>query len=214
LAAAAPREAGDAMISELDKARIVEAIRAAEEETAGEIFCVIAHACGDYHLVPIAWAAIVALAVPLPLIYFTIWPAGIIYLLQLAAFIVVALVLSLPATRFRVVPKRRLWGQAHAEAMHQFLAHGIHLTEHRTGVLIFASVAERYAEIVADSGINAKVQPEAWSKAIAAMISAIKDGRPGDGFVAAVKLCGAELARHFPPGALNRDELPNKVVEI
>ena len=156
----------------------------------------------------------VALAVPLPLIYFTIWPAGIIYLLQLAAFIVVALVLSLPATRFRVVPKRRLWGQAHAEAMHQFLAHGIHLTEHRTGVLIFASVAERYAEIVADSGINAKVQPEAWSKAIAAMISAVKDGRPGDGFVAAVELCGAELARHFPPGALDRDELPNKVVEI
>jgi len=93
----------------------------------------------------------------------------------------------------------------HAEAMHLFLAHGIHLTEHRTGVLIFASVAERYAEIIADSGINAKVQPEAWSKAIAAMISAIKDGHPGDGFVAAIELCGAELARHFPPGALNRD---------
>jgi uncharacterized membrane protein len=42
------------------------------------------------------------------------------------------------------------------------------------------------------------------------MISAIKDGRPGDSFVAAVELCGAELARHFPPGALNRDELLNK----
>ena len=47
----------------------------------------------------------------------------------------------------------------HAEAMNQFLTHGIHLTEHRTGVLIFASVAERYAEIIADSGINAKVRP-------------------------------------------------------
>jgi putative membrane protein len=46
------------------------------------------------------------------------------------------------------------------------------------------------------------------------MISAIKDGRRGDSFVAAIELCGAELARHFPPGALNRDELPNKVVEI
>src|SRR5215467_2773637 len=213
-AAAAPRGAGNAMISDIDKARIVEAIRAAEEKTAGEIFCVIAHACGDYHLVPIAWAALVALAVPLPLIYLTARPAGVIYLLQLAAFIVVALVLSLPMIRFRIVPKRRLWGRAHAEAMHQFLAQGIHLTEHRTGVLIFASVAERYAEIVADSGINAKVQPEAWSKAIAAMISAIKDGRPGDGFVAAVELCGEQLALHFPPGALNPDELPNKVVEI
>src|SRR6516164_8275023 len=202
------------MISDVDKARIAEAIRAAEEKTAGEIFCVIAHACGDYRLVPIAWAALVALAVPLPLIYLTARPAGVIYLLQLAAFIVVALVLSLAMIRFRIVPKRQLWGRAHAEAMHQFLAQGIHLTEHRTGVLIFASVAERYAEIVADSGINAKVQPDVWSKAIAAMVSAIKDGRPGDGFVAAVELCGAELARHFPPGALNPDELPNKVVEI
>ena len=195
------------MISDVDKRRIAEAIRAAEEKTAGEIFCVIAHACGDYRLVPIAWAALVALAVPLPLIYLTARPAGIIYLLQLAAFIVVALVLSLPMIRFRIVPKRRMWERAHAEAMHQFLAQGIHLTEHRTGVLIFASV-------VADSGINAKVQPDVWSKAVAAMISAIKDGRPGDGFVAAVELCGEQLALHFPPGALNPDELPNKVVEI
>ena len=202
------------MISDVDKARIAEAIRAAEEKTAGEIFCVIAHACGDYRLVPIAWAALVALAVPLPLIYLTARPAGIIYLLQLAAFIVVALVLSLPMIRFRIVPKRRMWTRAHAEAMHQFLAQGIHLTEHRTGVLIFASVAEHYAEIVADSGINAKVQPNVWSKAVAAMISAIKDGRPGDGFVAAVESCGEQLALHFPPGALNPDELPNKVVEI
>jgi putative membrane protein len=110
------------MISDVDKARIAEAIHAAEEKTAGEIFCVIAHACGNYRLVPIAWAALVALAVPLPLIYLTARPAGIIYLLQLAAFIVVALVLSLPMIRFRIVPKRRLWGRAHAEAMYQFLA--------------------------------------------------------------------------------------------
>jgi putative membrane protein len=44
------------------------------------------------------------------------------------------------------------------------------------------------------------------------MIAAIKDGRPADGFVAAVERCGALLAQHFPPGAINRDELPNKLV--
>src|SRR5262249_6291218 len=133
--ATAPRGAGDVIISDVDKRRVAGAIRAAEEKTAGEIFCVIAHACGNYRLVPIAWAALVALAVPLPLIYLTARPAGIIYLLQLAAFIVAALVLSLPMIRFRIVPKRRMWGRVHAEAMHQFLAQGIHLTEHRTGVL-------------------------------------------------------------------------------
>jgi putative membrane protein len=202
------------MISAADNHRIVEAIRAAEAKTSGEIYCVIAHVCDDYQLVPIAWAALIALAVPLPLIHFTSWPAGIIYLTQLAAFIVAAVVLSLPVVRLRLVPKRQLHWRAHVVAMQQFLAQGIHLTERRTGVLIFAAVAERYAEIVADAGINAKVTPQVWDQAIAALIAAIKDGRPGDGFVAAIEQCGAVLAEHFPPGALNRDELPNKLVEI
>jgi hypothetical protein len=52
------------------------------------------------------------------------------------------------AVRFRIVPKRRMWECAHAEAMHQFVARGIHHTEQHTGVLIFASLAEQYAEIV------------------------------------------------------------------
>jgi putative membrane protein len=200
------------MIRETDVQRVVEAIRTAEARTAGEIFCVIAHASGSYTLVPIAWAALVALAVPLPFIYLTNWPAGMIYLLQLAAFIVTAAILSVPAVRFRIVPKQTMHRRAHAEAVRQFLAHGLHLTERRTGVLIFASVAERYAEIVADAGINAKVDPDAWENIIAAMIAAIKDGRPGDGFVSAVQQCGALLARHFPHGTINRDELPNKLV--
>jgi len=202
------------MISQADNQRIAAAIRAAEAKTSGEIYCVIAHACGGYHLVPIAWAALLAFAVPWPLIHFTRWPAGIIYLIQLAAFIAVALLLSLPMIRFRIVPRRRLHGRAHVVAMQQFLAQGIHLTEKRTGVLIFASAAERYAEIVADSGINTKVTPDAWAGAVAALVGAIKAGRPGDGFVAAIELCGAELARNFPPGELNPNELPDRVVEI
>jgi len=53
------------MISESDKTRIADAIRAAEARTAGEIFCVIARHSSDYWLVPIAWAAAVALLTPL-----------------------------------------------------------------------------------------------------------------------------------------------------
>jgi putative membrane protein len=80
--------------------------------------------------------------------------------------------------------------------------------------LIFASAAEHYAEIVADNGINAKVSPDAWTNAVSALVSGIKARRPGDCFVAAVELCGAELARNFPPGELNPNELPDRVVEI
>jgi hypothetical protein len=44
----------------------------------------------------------------------------IIYPIQLSTFIVAALVLSLPIVHFRIVPRRRIWERAHAEAMHQF----------------------------------------------------------------------------------------------
>jgi putative membrane protein len=200
------------MITATDTERVAAAIRAAEEKTAGEIFCVITHASSSYRLVPIAWAALVALLVPLLLIYLTKWPAGTIYLAQLVAFIITTAVLSLPALRYRIVPRQAMRERAHAEAMRQFLGHGLHLTEERTGVLIFASIAEHHAEIVADAGINAKVGKEVWEDAIAAMIAAIKDGRAGDGFVAAIEGCGAVLAEHFPPSAINRNELPNKLV--
>jgi len=202
------------MISQVDRERIADAIRAAEAKTSGEIFCVIALHASDYRLVPLAWAAAVALVVPAPLIYLTLWPASVIYVVQLIVFIAAALGLSLPDIRFHIVPRRTQHERAHLQAMQQFFAHGLHHTQNRTGVLIFASVAERYAEIVADAGINEKVTPHVWDQAVAALIAGIKQGRAGDGFVAAIEQCGAVLAEHFPPGALNRDELPNKLVEI
>jgi putative membrane protein len=202
------------VITDSDKARIAEAIRNAEAGTAGEIFCVIAQRSSDYRLVPITWAAAIALLAPLPFIYLTPWSTAAVYLVQLVIFAFAALALSHPRIRFHLVPRRAKHDRAHAEAMRQFFAQGLHKTKHRTGVLIFASAAERYAEIVADAAINERATPEVWNEAITALATAIKDGRPGDGFVAAIDKCGAVLAAHFPPGALKRDELPDKLLEI
>ena len=202
------------MITELDKARVTEAIQQAEARTSGEIFCVIARHSSEYQLVPIAWAALLALLTPLPLLWFTAWPARLIYLAQIAMFLVAAVVLSHRGLRFRIVPRQAREDRAHAEAMHQFFAQGLDKTVHRTGVLIFASAGERYAEIVADTGIAEKVSGKVWDDAVAALVAAIGDDRAGDGFVSAVNQCGAVLAAHFPPGTLKRDELPNRLVEI
>jgi putative membrane protein len=202
------------MIDDADKARVTAAIRQAEQQTAGEIFCVIAQQSGDYTLVPVAWAAAVSLFVPLPFLALTVWSAPIVYLLQIIAFLLVAIGLSGPRMKLRIVPRRAKRDRAHAEAMRQFYAQGIDKTQHRTGVLIFASAAERYVEVVADAGINDKVASAVWDDAVAVLVSAIKDGHPADGFVAAIERCGAVLAEHFPPGALPHDELPDKLVEI
>src|SRR3977135_4245015 len=183
------------MISDADKAKINDAIRAAESKTSGELYCVLAQNAGSYRLMPVAWAAALALLVPWPLIAGTTWSAMTVYVIQLAVFAIAAIGLSQPGIRFHIVPGRTKRERAHAAAMRQFWAHGMHKTEKRTGVLIFAAAAERYVEIIADAGINAKVTQDVWDGAVAVLVAAIKDGRPGDGFVEAIAQCGAVPAQ-------------------
>lgn len=202
------------VLSDADRARIVEAIRLAELRTSGEIYCVFTRASSGYRVFPLAWAALIALMVPLPLIYLTAWPAVVIYLLQLSSFAGSLYVLTRDAVRYRIVPRSTKRARAHQEALRQFGAHGLQHTELRTGVLIFVSVAERHAEVVADAGIDQKVAPDVWDEVVAALIADIGKGRAADGFVAAIGKCADVLATHFPPGAINRNELPNGIVEL
>lgn len=202
------------MLSDQDRARIIEAIRAAELRTSGEIYCVVTGASGGYRIFPLAYAATIALLVPLPVIHLTTWPALVIYIAQLSIFLAVLYIATRAPIRYRLVPRRVRRERAHQEALRQFGAHGLQHTELRTGVLIFASFAERYAEVIADAGIDRKVAPEIWRECVESLVGEVAAGRAGDGFVSAINKCADVLAEHFPPGAINRDELPNAVVEL
>jgi putative membrane protein len=204
------------VISDNDRQRIAEAVRRAEARTSGEIFCVLAERASSYPLVPIAWAAALALLAPWPLIYFTTWPASVVYIFQLGAFAACVILLWRPALRFRLVSRRTKNERAHAVAIDQFRRQSLQKTEGRNGVLIFAALAERYAEIVPDAGIAHKVPATAWDDAVAALIAAMRDGRVGDGFIVAIEQSGAVLAEHLPaaPGAVNPNELPDRLVEL
>jgi putative membrane protein len=80
-------------------------------------------------------------------------------------------------------------------------------------VLIFVSLAERMAEIVADDGIAAQVEPHVWDRAMAALAEGLKRGEPSAGFAAAIGLCGDVLAERFPADSNdNPNELPDAVV--
>lgn len=200
------------VLSDADRARIRAATAAAEAQTAGEIFVVVARESDDYRFIPLLWATLAALCVPLPLVFLTMLPVLHIYLVQLAVFIALALLLSLSPVRMAVVPGRVKRTHAHGVAVEQFLAHGLHTTTARTGVLVFVSLAERYAEIVADAGIAGKVDQAVWDRAIAGLIANIRAGRLADGLVAAVAETGAVLAAHFPPRAGDVDELSNDII--
>jgi putative membrane protein len=195
-----------------ERARIRTAIGRAEARTAGEIYVVVARVSGDYRLVPIVWALLVALVVPLPLIAFTPLSAGAIYLAQLALFAAIGIVLSLPGIWPRIVPAPILRDECHSRAVEQFRAHGLDATESRTGVLIFVSLTERYAEIVADTAIAGKVRQEVWDDLIARLIADISAGRLAEGLIGGVERAGTILEEYFPIQPGDRNELVNDIV--
>ena len=83
-------------------------------------------------------------------------------------------------------------------------------TELRNGVLIYVLVADRDVEILADRGAAASISAESWEQVARIMEAAFRAGRFLEGSVAGVEAVGDLLAKRFPPGARDRDELPNQ----
>lgn len=201
-------------VNEKDAARIARAIAAAEKKTSGEIIAVVARASDDYRFIPLLWAALIALAVPPLLFFLTQWPAATIYAAQLGIFAALAVAVLWRPLRIALVPGAIKNARAHARATEQFLAQDLHTTKGRTGVLIFISVAERYAVVIADEGIYKKVPPVIWDDTIAKLTSEIALGLPADGLIAAIRTCGDVLAEHFPPDSADNNELPNHLIML
>jgi putative membrane protein len=202
-------------VSKEDRETIANAIAEAEKSTAGEIVAVIAPSSGSYVYAAFFWPAIVALIVPAPFILWTWWPIQTIYALQLAIFAgLTALLLFIRPLRLALVPRSLKHQVAHRRALEQFLAQNLHTTPGRTGVLLFVSVAERFAEIIADAEIDRHVGEEAWRTVVDDLTARIGAGDPVAGFLGAIRAVAKPLAEHFPPGSHPHDSLPNHLIVL
>jgi putative membrane protein len=201
-------------VSEQDRERVSTAIRTAEKRTSGEIVCVLAQSSSDVTALPILVAAAVALALPWLLVAVTTISVHRILVLQIFVFAALAVVLCLPRVRVALVPRAARRAVAHRAAMEQFTIRGIARKKDRTGILIFVSLAEHYARIIADEGIAGRVPQSEWKDAIDALVAHMSVGRIADGFIAAIDICAEVLATHFPRTEASRDELPDRIYII
>ena len=116
-------------------------------------------------------------------------------------FTVALLILKWMPLRLALTPGATKQRRVRRRAVTIFKAAAERRTVGRTGILIYLSMAERRAEIVADEAITKVTTPETWGEAMAALLVEVKQGRPGDGIVAAIERVGAVLAEHFPRSA-------------
>jgi putative membrane protein len=201
--------------SEQDRARVSAAIHANEARTSGEIVCVLAQT-SSVHLaaLPVLVAAAVSLAVPWFLMVFTTMSLQAMLSVQVVIFLALVVLLCLPRVRVALLPRATRRALAHRAAMDQFVIRGIARKKERTGILIFVSLAERYARIIADEGIAAHVHQSQWQGAIDALVVHMRDGRIADGFIMAIDACGTVLAKHFPSTDTGRSDLPDRIYLI
>ena len=200
-------------LTEQQKQDINQRIRDIELQTQAELVTVIAHNSDDYRYIPTLWAAVLSLSFPGLLALLTI-ELNYVYPLQVLIFILLAIVFQYSPIKMRLVPKYIKQSRASRHAHELFFIEGLHLTQNNTGIMLFVSVDEKYAEIIADQGINAKVTPEAWQTIIDAFINSVKQKQLAEAYLGAIDACGELLITHYPATNKQANELPDHLIEV
>ena len=221
-------------LSESEHEAVTAAVARAERESDGEIVTVIAPKSDAYHDVGLHYAVLAMLLVPVLLALLPQhaidrglgllfgWNAApgraelmlLLFVLLTITFLAVRYLLAWMTLRMALTPAATKNRRVRRRAIELFRASAEHRTNGRTGILLYLSMLEHRAEIVADEAIHSRVEAEVWGDAMAALIDEVKAGRTGEGMAIAVTKIGAVLAAHLPPTHDNPNEIPDRLIEL
>jgi len=223
------------MLSPQDHELVAAAIRSAEARTDGEISVVVAPESDSYADAVLHWSLLVAL---LPLAFFATfpdllhWATGLLHepwsddapplrlivlfllLKTIGAFLIAWAILRLPRVRVAVTPHATRVRRCRRRAIMLFQVGTERRTASRTGVLLYLSLAEHHAEIVADESIQSRIGGEEWGEAMLALLEGIRGGQPGQGIADAIARIGDVLATHFPFTGTDPNEMPDRLIQL
>ena len=208
-------------LSDDERTRVTEAVKEAEKVTAGEIVVMIISASYHYPMANVIGAAVFSL--PLALIFTTLtgewlWIGGQNMWLFLGYLVVLfflfhELIKRTPWIKRGFITERQIQEEVEEAATTQFFNQGLYRTRDETGVLVLISVFERKVWVLADRGINAKVQAGQWDDIVKMIVDGIKQNRQTDAICEAVDKIADLLKTHFPIKPDDRDELKNLIIE-
>jgi len=200
-------------LTQPDRDRISQAVREAEKQTTGEIVPMIVAQSDDYPGARWRLAIVTALLFGF-LAYFFLYDFDPVWILwaQIPGLYLGYWLGSFGAVLRPFLLSSKIDEEVHQRAVQAFFSRDLHATQDRTGILVMASLLEHRVEILADTGINAKVSKDTWQGIVADMIGKIKSGDLTEGFCTAVRECGDVLAKDFPGTHDNPNEISDKII--
>ena len=191
-----------------DRKAVEDAFAQAQARTRAPIVGVMLRAAADYAAAPLLAAAALALLTPWPLIVLTIMSAERIFLIQLVVFLVAYGVASLTPLRIAMTSPRARRAIAHRAGALQFAVRGLDHAGGREGVLIFVSLAERYARVLPGEAAAAGIDSPAWQGLVDALTADVAAKGPREALIAAAGRVADLLAPRFPPGETATSRMP------
>ena len=187
-----------------ERDRIRAAVSEAEKNTSGEIVPMIVAASYHYPMADVLGGASLALPVAILLTYFLggmLWvgPTNMWLFMGIfgIAFVVFHRVVQRVWPLKRVfISDREIDEEVQEAALISFFKEELYRTRDETGILVFISVFEHRVWVLADRGINAKVDQGQWDGIVAHIVAGIKSGQQADAICEAVKEMGGILTRN------------------
>jgi putative membrane protein len=191
-------------------AAVEAAVAGAERATSGEIVTALAERSDSYMDLAGAVGALAAFGAGALLLAFRPELKDWLLPTQICVFLAGAWLARWPPLLRLLAPDALLVARARRAAALEFQAAGVADTRHRTGILLYVSLAERHVVVLADRGIHERVPDGTWDDVVARVVTGIKQGRAEEGLIEAIRLCGQHLAAQFPRQPGDVDELPNR----
>ena len=98
-----------------------------------------------------------------------------------------------------------------ARAASRFEKLGMTATQDRNAILLYFAPRSNQFAIIGDKGVHERFGNALWHEIASVVAEKLRASRFTDAVVGGVSMAGDLLARHFPRGADDRDELPNEV---
>lgn len=203
----------DSFFSDAEQDRIQQAVLAAESKTAGEIVPMLVSSSARYTEVELlGLVSGLFLGVIVEWFWSDPWGSEYLNLWPMIGALLGFLIGKIPMVKRLATPTSRQVEAVHMLALASFSEHGLHHTREHTGILILVSLLEHRVEVLADRGINTKVEPHTWQEIVGILTNGLKSGQAADAFCRAIERCGEILATHFPRAEDDQNELPNRLV--
>jgi putative membrane protein len=206
--------------SEEEKRTVSDAVHSAEIRTSGEIVPMVVSQSHSYPLAEIRGGCLVALPAALLLtspVAGTIWLEPTNMWIFLGLFLPICwgtmlLIRFFPSLKRLMLFNEEMEAEVQETAFASFFTERLHKTRDANGILIFISLLERRAWIIADSGISSRIPQERWQDAIVHVTRGIREKNQCQALCRAIEMIGAILEKEFPIRKDDRNELHNLII--